>query len=199
MSDHDVILVRHGQTEWSASGKHTGRTDIPLTELGRRQADALREMLHHRPFARVLASPLMRAWQTMERAGYGDVAVATDDLMEWDYGEYEGRRTDDIRVDVPGWSVWTHPVTGGESLSDIGARADRVIAQANAEDGPVALFAHGHLLRVLAARWIELPPEAGRHLRLDTATVSVLGWDRENRVLRQWNESCHLRSLDPVS
>ncbi|MEM7437835.1 MAG: histidine phosphatase family protein [Myxococcota bacterium] len=199
MNEHEVILVRHGQTEWSVSGKHTGRTDIPLTELGRRQADALSEMLGGRRFARVLASPLQRAWETMERAGYADVAVATDDLMEWDYGEYEGRRTDDIRVDVPGWSVWTHPIQEGESLADISARVDRVIAQAIAEDGPVALFAHGHLLRVLAARWIELPAATGRHLRLDTATMSVLGCDRENRVLRQWNESCHLRSLDPVT
>ncbi|MDH3725904.1 MAG: histidine phosphatase family protein [Myxococcales bacterium] len=198
MTEHEVVLVRHGQTEWSVSGKHTGRTDIPLTDLGRRQADALGEMLSGTEFALVLSSPLIRAWETMDRAGYAAVAVATGDLLEWDYGVYEGRRTTDIRAEIPDWSVWTHPIDDGESLEEIGARADSAIDLALRADGPVAMFAHGHMLRILAARWMGLPPAVGRNLLLDTATVSTLGWERENRVLRHWNEACHLRSLDPV-
>jgi broad specificity phosphatase PhoE len=198
MTEREVVLVRHGQTEWSASGKHTGRTDIPLTELGRRQADALRDMLSGTEFALVLSSSLIRAWETMERAGYATTGVATDDLLEWNYGVYEGRRTDDIRTEIPDWSVWTHPIVGGETIDEIGARADRAIARALSVDGPVALFAHGHVLRVLGARWMGLPAATGRNLQLDTATVSTLGWERENRVVRHWNEACHLRSMDPV-
>jgi len=198
MTEHEIVLVRHGQTEWSVSGKHTGRTDIPLTDLGRRQADALGEMLSGTDFALVLSSPLIRAWETMDRAGYAAHAVATGDLLEWDYGAYEGRRTADIRTEIPDWSVWTHPIVDGESLDEVAARADAAIASALSADGPVAMFAHGHMLRILAARWMGLPPVVGRNLRLDTATVSTLGWERENRVLRQWNEACHLRSLDPV-
>lgn len=198
MSAHDVVLVRHGQTPWSVSGKHTGRTDVPLTELGRRQADVLGAMLAGRRFSLVLSSPLERAWNTMERAGYGSVGVGDDDLMEWDYGAYEGRRTDDIRVDIPRWSVWTHPIIDGESVEEVGDRADRVIERAGAAGGPVAVFGHGHLLRILAARWLELAAVVGRSLRLDTATVSTLGWERQNRVIGQWNEACHLRSMDPV-
>ena len=198
MTEREVVLVRHGQTEWSASGKHTGRTDIPLTELGRRQADALRDMLSGTEFALVLCSPLIRAWETMERAGYATTGVATDDLLEWDYGVYEGRRTDDIRTEIPDWSVWTHPIAGGETIDEIGARADRAIARALSVDGPVALFAHGHVLRILGARWMGLPAVAGRNLQLGTATVSTLGWERENRVVRHWNEACHLRSMDPA-
>jgi broad specificity phosphatase PhoE len=198
MTEREVVLVRHGQTEWSASGKHTGRTDIPLTELGRRQADALRDMLSGTEFALVLSSSLIRAWETMERAGYATTGVATDDLLEWNYGVYEGRRTDDIRTEIPDWSVWTHPIVGGETIDEIGARADRAIAQALSVDGPVALFAHGHVLRVLGARWMGLPAATGRNLQLDTATISTLGWERENRVVRHWNEACHLRSMDPA-
>lgn len=194
---HDVVLVRHGQTEWSATGKHTGRTDVPLTEFGRRQADALGAMLGGADFARVLSSPLTRAWETMERAGYAG-GTATDDLMEWDYGIFEGRRTPDIRDEIPNWSVWVNPVVGGESVEEVGERADRVIADVLEADGPIAIFAHGHVLRILAARWIGLPAVVGANLRLDTATVSTLGWERENRVIRHWNESCHLRSMDPV-
>lgn len=195
---HEVVLVRHGQTEWSVSGKHTGRTDIPLTELGRRQADALGGMLGSAEFALVLSSPLIRAWETMERAGYADSGVATDELLEWNYGAYEGRRTVDIRVEIPGWSVWTHPIIDGETFDDVGARADRAIGSFLDAGGPVAVFAHGHVLRILAARWMGLPAVAGRNLRLDTATVSTLGWERENRVVRHWNEACHLRSMDPI-
>jgi broad specificity phosphatase PhoE len=198
MTEREVVLVRHGQTEWSASGKHTGRTDIPLTELGRRQADALRDMVSGTEFALVLSSSLIRAWETMERAGYATTGVATDDLLEWNYGVYEGRRTDDIRTEIPDWSVWTHPIVGGETIDEIGARADRAIARALSVDGPVALFAHGHVLRILGARWMGLPAATGRNLQLDTATISTLGWERENRVVRHWNEACHLRSMDPA-
>lgn len=198
MTEHEVVLVRHGQTEWSVSGKHTGRTDIPLTDLGRRQADALGEMLSGTEFALVLSSPLSRAWETMDRAGYAADAVATGDLLEWDYGVYEGRRTTDIRTEIPDWSVWTHAIVDGESLEEVGARADSAIDLALRADGPVAIFAHGHMLRILAARWMGLPPAVGRNLLLDTATVSTLGWERENCVLRHWNEACHLRSLDPM-
>lgn len=195
---HEVVLVRHGQTEWSVSGKHTGRTDVPLTDLGRRQAEALGGMLSGAEFALVLSSPLSRAWETMERAGHAANAVATDDLLEWDYGTYEARRTADIRTEIPDWSVWTHPIVDGESVDDVGDRADRVIAQVLSIAGSAAVFAHGHMLRILAARWMGFPAAAGRNLRLDTATVSTLGWERENPVIRYWNESCHLRSMDPV-
>ncbi|HUU60833.1 MAG TPA: histidine phosphatase family protein [Acidimicrobiia bacterium] len=198
MSEHEMVLVRHGQTEWSAEGRHTGRTDVPLTNLGRRQADALGEMLGGAHFAAVLSSPLSRAWETMERAGYAADGVASEELLEWDYGVYEGRRTADIRLEVPGWSVWTHEIVGGESVEQVGERADRAIARALAADGPVVIFAHGHILRIIAARWMGLPAVTGRALCLDTATVSTLGWERENRVIRYWNEACHLRSMDPV-
>ncbi|MDF1596511.1 MAG: histidine phosphatase family protein [Acidimicrobiia bacterium] len=198
MTEHEVVLVRHGQTEWSVSGQHTGRTDVPLTELGRRQADALGGMLGGLEFALVLSSPLSRAWETMDRAGYAVGGIAADELLEWDYGAYEGRRTADIRKEIPGWSVWTHPIVDGESFDEVGARADRAIVRALSVDGPVVMFAHGHLLRILAARWMGQPAVAGCNLGLDTATVSTLGWERENRVIRHWNEACHLRSMDPV-
>ena len=194
---HDVVLVRHGQTQWSASGKHTGRTDVALTDLGRRQADALGGMLGDSKFALVVSSPLVRAWETMERAGLADTAVAANDLMEWDYGVFEGLRTIDIRREISDWSVWSHPMIDGESVDAVGARADRVIGLTLRTDGPVAVFGHGHILRILAARWMGLPAVAGKSLRLDTATVSTLGWERENRVIRHWNEACHLRSMDP--
>jgi probable phosphoglycerate mutase len=195
---HEVVLVRHGQTEWSAAGRHTGRTDVPLTAFGLRQADALAGMLGGAEFVEVLSSPLSRAWDTMERAGHVSRAVALDDLVEWDYGVYEGRRTVDIRDETPGWSVWSHEIVGGESVQEVGERADRVIERVEEAQGPVAVFGHGHLLRVLAARWMGMPAGAGRALGLDTATVSTLGWERENRVIRTWNEACHLRSMDPV-
>ncbi|HLA66806.1 MAG TPA: histidine phosphatase family protein [Acidimicrobiia bacterium] len=194
---HDVVLVRHGQTAWSASGRHTGRTDLPLTEFGIRQAEALGAMVRTYDFAAVFASPLSRAWVTMERAGFGGVGIELPDLAEWDYGVYEGKTTLEIRGDIPGWSVWADEIIGGESVAMVGARADRVIDRVLAVDGPVALFAHGHLLRVLAARWVGNPPAFGAALSLDPATVSLLGWERENRVIRTWNEVCHLRPLDP--
>ncbi|MEM8606076.1 MAG: histidine phosphatase family protein [Myxococcota bacterium] len=198
MTVSEVVLIRHGQTEWSVSGQHTGRTDIALTELGRRQADALSQMLSDEPFDAVLSSPLARAWETMERAGLGREAIAVDDLMEWDYGVFEGRRTDDIQKEIPDWSIWSHPVPNGESLAEVAARADRVIEKLLAIEGRVAVFAHGHMLRILGVRWVEMPPDTARHFRLDTATICTLSWARENRVIRQWNESCHLRSLDPL-
>ncbi len=198
MTGDDVTLVRHGQTEWSAAGFHTGRTDIPLTDLGVRQASALGEMLDEQRFSYVFSSPLTRAWRTMELAGLDASAESREELVEWDYGVYEGTRTIDVRKTIPGWSVWTDPIEGGESVDDVGARADRMIDELTAIDGPGLLFAHGHLLRILAARWMGLPSDHGRLLGLDTASVSTLGWERETRVIRRWNQECHLRSLDPT-
>lgn len=193
MTRPTVTLVRHGQTEWSKSRQHTGRTDIPLTELGRRQAAALGGMLTADEFSLVLSSPLSRAWETMVGAGFDGVGVANDDLLEWDYGEYEARTTKKIREEIPEWSVWTHPIGGGESVDDVGRRADRVIEFVDEADGAVLVFAHAHILRVIAARWIGLGAVGGRSIALDTATVSTLGWERENRVIRTWNIACHLR------
>ena len=190
MSDehHQVVLVRHGQTEWSVSGKHTGRTDVPLTDVGREKAARLGPRLAGWHFAAVLTSPMSRAIETCRLAGLGDGARVTEDLSEWDYGEYEGRRTVDIRQDRPGWDLWVDGVVGGETVEEVGRRADRVIAAARAVDGDVALFAHGHVLRILGARWIDLPPAEGRRLALDTASVSVLGWERDTPVLERWND-----------
>jgi broad specificity phosphatase PhoE len=194
---HDVVLVRHGQTEWSEERKHTGRTDVPLTNLGRDHAKALGKMLREMNFAAVLSSPLSRAWETMELAGFE--GTPDDDLLEWDYGIYEGTRTVDTRKQIPGWSVWTHPIEGGESLTRVGERVDRVIDRVLTMDGPVALFAHAHVLRILAARWIELPPLAGRLFTFDTASVSILGWEREQRVVRVWNKLCGVEPMKPLS
>ena len=189
MSGHEVVLVRHGQTEWSVSGQHTGTTDIPLTGQGRVQAEALGARLAGWRFERVLSSPLARALDTCRLAGMGDRVEITDDLREWDYGEYEGRRTVDIREERPGWGLWADGVPGGETVEEVGRRADRVIEAARNAPGDVALFAHGHVLRVLAARWVGLPPDHGRLLALSTASISVLGWERENAVVERWNES----------
>jgi probable phosphoglycerate mutase len=180
-------LVRHGQTAWSATGRHTGRTDIPLDETGRRQARALAERLAGQPFAAVLSSPLRRAHETCDLAGYGDRAVLEDDLQEWDYGDYEGLTTEDIRAARPGWTLWRDGCPHGESAAQVGVRAERVVAHAQSEGGDAVLFAHGHLLRVLAARWIGLPAAGGASLALDAASISVLGWEREQPVIRTWN------------
>jgi probable phosphoglycerate mutase len=188
MSRPEVVLVRHGETLWSRSGKHTGRTDVPLTEEGRRQSERVGAMLAGRRLALVLTSPLQRAAETCRLAGLGDVAVSREELMEWDYGGYEGRTTPEIRAEVPGWSLWRDAVPGGETAADVGHRVDRVIAELGAVDGDVALFAHGHVLRVLAARWLGLPPTEGRLFALDPATISVLGHERETPVLRRWND-----------
>jgi broad specificity phosphatase PhoE len=190
----DLWLIRHGETEWTVSGRHTGRTDVPLTLRGERQAELLRRRLAGHAFAAVLASPLGRARDTCRIAGYGAPAVADDDLVEWDYGGYEGRTTDDIRGERPGWTLWRDGVPNGETAAEVGARADRVIARALSAGGDVALFAHGHVLRVLAARWVGLPATAGRCLALDTTSLSVLGHERGERVIRHWNEVCHLEA-----
>jgi broad specificity phosphatase PhoE len=182
-----AVLVRHGATAWSQSGRHTGRTDVPLTDQGRAQARGLGTAFGEWRFALVLTSPLSRAAETCALTGLGDRAVVDADLVEWDYGEYEGRRTAEIRAERPGWTVWNDGVPGGETVEDVGARADAVVRRIRGADGDVAVFAHGHLLRVLAARWVDLPPRAGQLLALDPATVSVLGWEREVPVLSRWN------------
>lgn len=183
-------LVRHGETEWAKLGRHTGRTDIPLTELGRRQATAVAAKVVGHRFALVLSSPLSRALDTARLAGYANRVETTDDLLEWDYGTDEGRTTADIRIGRPGWSIWDNGPDGGESIADVGARVDRVIARVRAQSGDALLFAHAHVLRILAARWIDSPPGLGRALVLSTATVSVLGWEREQPVIERWNEAC---------
>ena len=189
---HALWLIRHGETEWSVTKRHTGRTDIALTATGERQATALGRHLARRAFALVLCSPLQRARETCRLAGYGDVATCTDDLLEWDYGAYEGRTTSEIRTEVPGWSIWTGGVPGGETIEHVGNRAEQVIRQALAVDGDVALFAHAHILRILTACWLGLPPDAGRLFALSTASVGVLGHERETRVISVWNQDWHL-------
>ena len=183
-------LVRHGETEWSASGKHTSRTDVSLTEKGRERAAELGRFLAETEFCAVFRSPMARARETCEIAGFGDRAVVDRDLCEWNYGVYEGRTTREIQQEIPGWSVWTDAISGGESLEDVGARADRMIAKAmTAAVRPcnVVLFGHAHILRILAARWVGLPPTGGALLALSTGSVSVLGWERETRVVQLWN------------
>jgi len=192
----EVVLVRHGETEWSRTGRHTGRTDVALTELGRRQADQLAGMLEGRAFELVMSSPLVRARETYERAGIAAAAEITSDLLEWDYGTYEGVSTPETRLEIPVWSVWTHPIVDGETVEAVGDRADSVIGRVVHTTGDVVLFAHGHFLRILAVRWLGLPADAGRHLALNTATISTLGYEREHRVIRRWNEGCHLRGME---
>jgi broad specificity phosphatase PhoE len=187
-----VVLIRHGATEWSVTGKHTSFTDVPLTASGRRDAERVSERLARREFDLVLTSPRSRAKLTAELAGYGDVAQVDDDLAEVDYGEYEGRTTPEIRVQVPGWSVWTHGSPGGETVDDVGARADRVIDRALAADGDTLVFAHGHLLRILGARWIDLPAVYGGNLLLHTGSICELGFERERRAIVLWNDTLHL-------
>ena len=194
-ADRRIWLVRHGETEWAKSGRHTGRSDIPLTDVGRQQAVALAHRLAGHHFGLVLTSPRSRAAETARLAGFPD-AIIEPHLGEWDYGEFEGRTTADIRTEIPDWSVWTGPWRKGETVEDVGARADRVIERCldPTIDGDVLLFAHGHLLRVLAARWIGLPADAGRMFALGTATLGILAWDRGTRVIETWNESCRLIS-----
>ena len=186
----ELWLVRHGETEWSLSGKHTSRTDVALTEHGRRRAEELRDFLAGVKFDAVLTSPMRRARETCAIAGFGDVAVVDEGLKEWDYGVYEGRTTAEIRAEIPGWSVWKDEIVGGETVEHVGVRADGVIARAVAlggDGGRVALFAHAHILRILAARWIGLAADGGRLLALGTGSVSVVGWERETRVIVNWN------------
>jgi probable phosphoglycerate mutase len=189
-----VVAVRHGQTEWSAAGRHTGRTDIPLTDAGRHQAALVASRLAGVPFALVLTSPLGRARETSRLAGLGDRAVVDPDLAEWDYGEYDGRTTADILRERPGWSLWSDGCLGGEAAADVAVRADRVVERCRAAGGDVVLFSHGHLLRVLGSRWVGAEPTFGAALGLSTAAVSVLGYERDTPVLDRWNDTSHLES-----
>jgi broad specificity phosphatase PhoE len=184
----DLWIARHGETEWSRSGRHTSVTDLPLTPRGERSAQALCDRLAGTPFDLVLVSPLRRARETAALAGFKDETQVEPDAHEWRYGAYEGLTSQEIRAEVPGWSVWTQPSPGGEAAADVAARADRIVERVRREAPERALlFAHGHILRVLAARWVGLPPEAGAHLVLDVATVSVLGWERETPAIARWN------------
>jgi len=183
----EIWLIRHGETEWSRSGAHTGRKDLPLTDVGRENAAALGRWLAGRRFAMVLVSPLARARDTCRLAGYADVAQVDPDLCEWDYGDYEGRTTAEIRQGRPGWWLWRDGPLGGETVGEVGARAEAVLARVGEPEGGVALFAHAHFLRILTARWLGLPPDCGRLFELATASVSVLGYERETRVIAKWN------------
>jgi len=185
-----IVLVRHGETAWSEARRHTGRTDIPLNEEGRRLAEGLQPVLAGLTGiddALVLMSPLKRACDTCMLAGLGARAEVEPNLVEWDYGVAEGKRTEEMRQQIPGWSVWTHPIVGGESLEEVGRRADEVLARVAGEERLVVLFAHAHILRILAARWCGLDPIGGRILTLDPASVSVLGHERDTRVIERWN------------
>jgi broad specificity phosphatase PhoE len=183
----EVWLIRHAETDWSISGRHTGRTDIPLNAAGREHGASLPERLGGKAFDAVFVSPLGRARETAELAGYGDQAQVDDDLLEYDYGDYEGLTTEEIRRDRPDWYLWRDGVPNGEMPDDVGARADRVIERALAVEGSVALIAHGHILRVLGSRWIEQPAWLAGRLALSTGAICRLGFERENRVIRGWN------------
>ena len=183
-------LIRHGETEWSLSGQHTSRTDIALTEHGRKRAEELRDYLKGTKFGAVFVSPMQRARETCAIAGFGGQAVVDDNLKEWDYGIYEGKTTAQIRAEVPRWSVWKDPIVGGETAEYVGERADAVIARSLAAApaaGKVALFAHAHILRILGARWVGLGARQGSIFALGTGSVSVAGWERETRVIQSWN------------
>jgi broad specificity phosphatase PhoE len=183
----EVVLVRHAETEWSRAGRHTGRSDLPLTEHGRSLAAPLAAKLAHRRFEVVLVSPARRARETCGLCGLGERASVREDLREWDYGEYEGLTTAQIQARRPGWSLWRDGCPGGESAEAVGARADRVIAELRAAQGDVAVFSHGHMLRVLGARWIELAPAQGARLRLATGAVCVLGHEHGAQALTRWS------------
>jgi broad specificity phosphatase PhoE len=183
----ELVLARHGATEWSLSGRHTGTTDLPLTENGRRRARALRARLAARSFALVLRSPLRRAAETCELAGLGARAQVRDQLREWDYGEYEGITTAEIHEERPDWSLWRDGCPNGEVARDVGARADRIIAEVRSVDGDAIAFGHGHMLRVLGARWTGLPPEDGALLALGTGALCMLGYEHDLPVIVSWN------------
>jgi broad specificity phosphatase PhoE len=187
-----VFLIRHGATEWSVTRRHTGRTD--LTDEGREEVERLAVRLARERFGLVLVSPLVRALETARLTGFGAVAHVDPDLVEWDYGDYDGLTAVDIRRDRPGWTPWHGGYPGGETLDDLAVRADRVVARVRAVEGDVALFAHGHILRVITARWLEQPPVEAARYYLSTASLSVLGWERETAVIDRWNEACHLGS-----
>jgi len=183
-----LTLVRHGQTDWSESGQHTGRTDLPLNEAGRRQAELLKAELASVEFARVFSSPLIRCLETSRLAGFADVAELNDDLMEWDYGDFDGLTTEEIRRDRPGWTVWSDGCPGGETLVQVGRRADMALEKLRPVEGNCLVFSHGHFLRILAARWIGLEPAVGRLFALDPASISFLGYERTTPVMRLWNK-----------
>jgi probable phosphoglycerate mutase len=185
----DVVAVRHGETEWSANGRHTSRTDLPLVDAGRARAGALAAGLSGSRYELVLVSPLRRARETAELAGFGDVAEVCEDLREWDYGEYEGLTTPEIRAERPDWNLWRDGCPGGESPEQVGARADSVLRRVGAATGDALLFAHGHILRVVAARWLEMPVAAGARFALAAGGVSRLGFERETRVVQEWNRT----------
>jgi broad specificity phosphatase PhoE len=189
-----VYLARHGETAWTLSGQHTGRTDLPLTEGGERNARALGARLRGLVFAKIFTSPLQRAVKTCELAGFGSAAKLDPDLMEWDYGQYEGCRTTEILADRPDWQLFRDGCPGGESPAEIGARADRVVSRVRAVHGDVLLFSSGHILRVLAARWLGLEPSGGRYLLLSTAALCVLGYEHDlvEPAIRLWNDTHHL-------
>ncbi len=189
--EQKVYLLRHGETEWSLNGRHTGVTDIPLTENGRKLARQLQPILAREKFVMVLTSPLQRARDTCELAGLGTLASVDRDLMEWNYGEYEGLTTDQIRQTRPDWSVFSDGCPGGESPLQVSVRADRIVSRVRTVDGNVALFSHGHILRVLAARWINLSASYGENFLLDTATLNVLGYYRESPAFKIWNAPLH--------
>jgi broad specificity phosphatase PhoE len=184
-----IVLVRHGETEWSLSGQHTSRTDLPLIEAGVERARAVGPLLADWDFSLVLTSPLRRARDTCQLAGFGDQAEVLEDLREWDYGEYEGLTTPQIREDRPGWFLWRDGCPEGEQPDEVGARADRVIERMRAADGDVLAFAHGHIFRVLTARWIELPAAGGARLALKAGAICVLGFERETQVIHRWNQT----------
>jgi broad specificity phosphatase PhoE len=182
-----MFIVRHGETEWSANGRHTSRTDLPLTDEGRRRASALRGELSGERFSLILCSPLRRARETCELAGFGDVAQTCEDLKEWDYGEYEGLTTPEIRVENPDWYLWRDGCPAGEKPEQIGARVDRVLDRVRTANGEALAFAHGHVLRVLTARWLQMAPAAGARFALAAGAVSVLGFERDTEVISRWN------------
>jgi broad specificity phosphatase PhoE len=182
-----LVLVRHGETEWSRDGRHTGRTDLPLTERGMREAERVRDVVRRFSFEAVLSSPLSRALETCRLAGLGDAVETRDELREWDYGEYEGKTTAQIHKTDPDWLLWRDGCPGGERPAEVGARADRLLSELAGEHGDVAVFGHGHMLRVLTARWLDLAPAEGARFALDTATLSVLGWEHDWHAVRAWN------------
>jgi probable phosphoglycerate mutase len=187
IAKHRLFVIRHGATEWSRSGQHTGHTDIPLLPEGEAQARATGALLAGHEFALVLTSPLQRARRTCELVGLADQSEIEPNLIEWDYGDYEGITSAQIHETVPGWTVWTGAVPGGDTIDQVAARADAVIERALAADGDTIVFAHGHILRLLTARWCELEPAEGRRFVLDPATLCVLGWEHESRAILQWN------------
>lgn len=192
-----ILLARHGQTQWSLSGKHTGRTDVPLLDEGKRGAGTLGERLHRAPFdglpgAEVFTSPLARARETCELAGFGERATSWDTLMEWDYGAYEGMTPAEIQAVRPGWFIWRDGVPGGETLEQVTARADEVVGRARAADRDVLVFAHGHILRSIGARWLGLPLDFAARIRLNPTSLSVLGWAYGEPAIETWNDLGHL-------